>query len=569
MFNRIFSFAWVLIFMSLLVLTLNPCSAQFKFQHPGIPFNEADLERMNTNKDKEPWRAAYEVLLKDKCSQLDYRERGPHAKVNREPNENLSEYIDDSTAVFYQSVLYSVTGEKKYAENALRILRAWMKTHKEWGGGTVFLAASDHGLYFIQGAEILRYTYSGWTRQDTRDTESYCEEMLWPLFHFPRPLRYANQGAAQLKGGIAVAVFCNDQEKFYQVLEAYANDPGTGPLNILSNGQTGDSGRDQGHAFGMLKNMTFTCEVAHRQGVDLYSLLDNRLMVATEYYAKYNWGEDAVEWIPYGTPYGYYKTMGERGRKRESGYLTGYLEQAYGAFVVRAGKKLPYLTQFRDGQTPNVDTFLYRKDKDDSKLGRMPHSIPDHRLPVRYKFVGLNLDEGKTGKSTYDKSTRTITLNGAGDLYGGAEEDECFFELARLTKDATLVARVVSVSDSSRLAKGGLVFRESLNPDSKMLAVYGDSEDSMASTWRGGELGGGKPSQTFKDLGFPFWLKVERKKARVNAYVSHDGEAWTPIRSGRFEGVRSYYLGLFCTSLDSDEPSTVVFDHVQILGAGR
>jgi len=101
------------------------------------------------------------------------------------------------------------------------------------------LAASDHGLYFIQGAEILRYTYKKWTASDTRLMETYCEEMLWPLFHHPKPLRAANQGAAQLKGGMAVAVFLNDKEKFKQVIDAYRADPSAGILNTLPNGQTG------------------------------------------------------------------------------------------------------------------------------------------------------------------------------------------------------------------------------------------------------------------------------------------------------------------------------------------
>jgi len=487
--------------------------------------------------------------------------QGPLKFVNREPHVGMNEFTSDSTAVLHQSILYSVTGNEKYAENALKIIRAWTKEHTEWGGGTVFLAASDHGLYFIQGSEILRYTYKKWTAEDTKLMENYCERMLWPLFHHPKPLRAANQGAAQLKGGVAVAVFMNDKEKFKQVIDAYRADPSAGILNTLPNGQTGDSGRDQGHAFGMLKNMAFTAEVAFRQNINLYSLLDDRLLTVSEYWSKYNLGEDVVPWIPYGTAYGYYPTIGEKGRKSNVGYATGYLETIYGAYTVRNKKESPFLKKMRDAQEPNIDTFLYRKDKDNSSAKVNVYVIKDHVKPKRFEPKAVNLGSVKKGTGEFDRKTGAWSLSGAGDVYGKGDSDRGFFQLQEMSEDATIVARVVSVEESSKPTKAGIVFRASDEAASDMLAVFGDGHDNASATWRGGNARGA--SQDFKEMSLPIWVKIEKKWNRVNGYSSPDGKHWTPIRSCLFDPTKKYYLGLFSTS-NTDELATAVMDNVKI-----
>jgi len=513
-----------------------------EFHHPGIPFNKDDLKRMKEKKRHTPWKAAYKKLENDRRSSLDYKMKGPFEFVNREPNENLGEYIDDSTAVLHQSILYSVTGKEQYAENALKIIRAWTKEHTKWGGGTVFLAASDHGLYFIQGAEILRYTYKGWTENDTKQMETYCIDMLWPLFHFPKPLRAANQGAAQLKGGMAVAVFCNDKERFVQVIDAFRADPSAGILNTLENGQTGDSGRDQGHAFGMLKNLTFTAEVAHRQDVDLYSLLDNRLLKISEYWSKYNLGEEVVPWVPYGTAYGFYPTIGAKGRKSNVGYATGYLETVYAAYTVRRNLKAPFLKKMRDAQEPNIDTFLYRKDKDSSVAKATVYLRRDHTRAIDFKPKSRTLGSVSRGAGKFDSQTEVWSLSGAGDVYGGRDSDTGYFKLQEMTKDATIVTRITSIEDIGRHSKAGIIFRRELDASSDMLAVFGNANEEGEATWRGGNTRG--KAQKFSDVTFPLWLKIEKKGPRVNGYVSPDGKHWTPISSCTFEPSKKYYLGL-------------------------
>ena len=62
----------------------------------------------------------------------------------------------------------------------------------------------------------------------------------------------------------------------------------TGSINPF--GQSSESGRDQAHTQLGLGNFGEAFQMAWNQGDDLFSLLDNRLLVGYEYTARYNLG---------------------------------------------------------------------------------------------------------------------------------------------------------------------------------------------------------------------------------------------------------------------------------------
>jgi hypothetical protein len=46
--------------------------------------------------------------------------------------------------------------------------------------------------------------------------------------------------------------------------------------------------RDQGHSYGQLMHLAWIAEVYWKQGVDVYSDLDNRLLADGEFFSRYN-----------------------------------------------------------------------------------------------------------------------------------------------------------------------------------------------------------------------------------------------------------------------------------------
>ena len=100
--------------------------------------------------------------------------------------------------------------------------------------------------------------------------------------------------------GGAMAVFCDDRERFDLVVHLFRTAPACGLANTLSIGEIGESGRDQGHAYGQWLNMAMLAEICWKQGVDLFAEHDNRLLAVGEYFARSNLMEP-TPFVPFGT----------------------------------------------------------------------------------------------------------------------------------------------------------------------------------------------------------------------------------------------------------------------------
>ncbi len=530
------------------------------FVHPGIPWTTNDLDQMKAHRTMHPWSKGWEIISNSNEAKLGYNMRGPAVNVDRK-DKNI---IYDSDAVLYHALQWYFTGNETYAEEAIDILMAWGTTHKTWSGNAVHLHAAYRGGTFVKGAEILRHTYPGWTEENTTVCENYFSEIIWPQFRLPDPVRAANQGANNLWGAIQVAIFCNDREKFDMCIDAYLNDACSGISNTLPNGQCGDTGRDQGHAMGMLENMASFCEIAWAQGVDLYRVLNNRLLIAHEYWCKYNLGED-VEFIPYGTCYNYFPTIGAKNRTSNQVYSVMVNEQIYGAYVVRKGLEAPYLTKYRKGIRFDKYTFLHRKDE---SFKTQALTIVEPEASLRKSEIkslkGVNIGSvDLKGKNKY--RNKTWKLTGAGsDISGDNNEDAYYFAYTKLSGDGSLIAKVTSIESVNNNAKAAVIIRETLQPDSKTASVSVHATNGAEFTSRGFYAADGKGSLFDSDATVPVWIKIERRGNNIVGYVGPDGVSWSPMQNTSFAISEEYYIGLGVSSSDKNKPCTVLFTDVQI-----
>jgi hypothetical protein len=101
-----------------------------------------------------------------------------------------------------------------------------------------------------------------------------------------------NWGASMTATMIAIGVFTNDREKFNHAM-AYFNSKKDGSLEayIYPSGQCQETCRDVGHTQMGIGALVDVCEVAWKQGIDLYGKLDNRLSKGLEYSARVLLGE--------------------------------------------------------------------------------------------------------------------------------------------------------------------------------------------------------------------------------------------------------------------------------------
>jgi regulation of enolase protein 1 (concanavalin A-like superfamily) len=546
------------------------------FTHPGIPLTMADLNQLKANLNTQPWKAAYALLLADPHSQLSYVIQGPFATVSRTPDVNLGQYGNDMQAVFNLARLWVFTGNTAYAQRAHDILLAWATTHTSWGGAESYLTMGDYAYRMYGGADILRGTWPGWSPQDTATCKAYFNNVYWSAAAVPSPLRSANQGVEQLITGVGVAVFNDDLEKFNQCLQAFRADAVGGLADSLSSGVIGDSGRDEGHAYGELMHLSWIAEVFWKQGVDVYSELDNRLLAAGEFYSRYNLGLP-TPFMQFGSEYDIYPSHGAA--PESSPQPPDVLNLIYGAYAVRKGLSAPYVSQYRSVRPETADSFVFRKSADLSTAAPPAPLIPPAPTASVTTLNGSDIG-GATppGSATYRAAT--WTLQGAGTDIGGAS-DSFHFAYRSVTGNATIIARVMSVQNTAGDAKAGVMIRESLASNANMMGLYMLPQTTInANTgprafvnMRGQTASShNASSQTHRlwdntTVSIPYWLKLERVGNRITAFHSTDGASWSTIQCADFPLSGTVSIGLAVSSRVPGTLNVATFTNVRITGA--
>lgn len=564
-------------------------------KHPGCLFGLEDLEYLSTVARNEP--TAYNKFIAQEKALMGYSMKGPFKVVGREPNLNLVEYESDGMAVFFQAIQWYMTENEQYAKNAMRILRAWATTHKEWSGTTARLTAGDTSMLMAAGAEILRACYIGWESELNGILENYFMNVVWPIIggntdkKTLEALSAANQGAMELRGAIAIAAFLDDKEMFDNVMEAAIYHPAAGLLyNFLPSGQYSDFGRDMGHAGGMLMDWAKIAEIAWHQGVDLYGLGDNRLMKATEYYCEYCMTD--IDWKDryelFGAQYSWYRApSSNRGfsaaaeedrRNDKHDWLNGFYLYK-GAYENRKGLPvLQWTTKYAD-KIESVhgleveEIFLYTRQKhaETASIPVIKEVSANLVMPLE-----LTIENNKYDAILSQEDGGNYVLSGKGRMSGA-----CSMAYYKMQGDGAFIAKLnnITVNNQKQIGYAGLMIRESMEDDISHSWVYtnyngtGLSDKNYVVTFYD-KLYNYRFEHSFDPKEntpmFPIWLKIERQGNRIASYDSYDGKTW--VANGfkykkDSELQDAYLIGMVVTCNDSNISTTVEaeFSEVQLL----
>ena len=573
---KLFSKIAVSVLSALLILPAcaqqNPAPKSAGFVHPGLPLTKSDLATLKVNLDKEPWKSGYAQLTASPNSSLDYKMQGPFEQLSRTPNVHLGEYRSDMQAVYNLARMWVFTGNPAYAQKGRDILLAWATTHKSWGGAESYLTMGDFAYRMYGGADLLRGTWPGWTQADTDTCKKYFLDVYW-WQKGDRPLRSANQGALQLVTCVGIAVFCDDREKFDECVRAFRFDANGGLANSLSNGEIGDYGRDQGHSYGQLMTYAWIAEVFYKQGVDVYSDLDNRLLAAGEHYARYNLGTP-TPWVPFGTKYDYF-WKGHGGEPEGAKRPADVHNMLIGAYVVRKGMSAPFMTQYRDERGEDMESFVFRKSADTSTAKSLPPLPVAPTAPITSGF--LNADVGgatPAGSATFQNGTWTV--RGAGQNIWGRGPQSYHFTYKQVTGDFTFIARLKSFEATDTNANFGVMMSDGLQPDAKRRVYLGFVRRTGAPPIADIHLRGftGASHDTTDEMThdgppemLPHWFKFQRIGSRITIFHSADGANWTPGQSAEYDGwTDGAYVGLVVCSRVGGELATATLTDVRITG---
>ncbi len=286
----------------LIILTLSfSVAGQKKLVHPGMLNSKIELDfiRKKIKAGEEPWSSSFKLLQADDHAKPEWQPK-PMADVIRgsynNPNIGAGDLGHDAQAAYIQSLEWSLTGDKQYARKAIEIMNAWSCKLKSITGSDMQLLAGITGYKFCNAAEIIRHTSKLWNKKDQHQFEQMLLTIYYPLVKNYKPQANGNWDDSMIATTMCIGIFMNDTAMYHGAVEYAKNGHSNGaiPNYIRESGQCQESGRDQQHTQLGLGYVADFCEIAWKQGDDLYGAFDNRVAVGFEYTAKYNLGEEVV-----------------------------------------------------------------------------------------------------------------------------------------------------------------------------------------------------------------------------------------------------------------------------------
>lgn len=266
-------------------------SAQ-KFIHPGIGQTSADLEYMKKQvlAGEQPWKDAFDRLKAATNLQFEVK---PHTHVLRgsygKPNIGGDDLSKSSDLAYNCAIMWYITNEKAYAEKAIEIINAWSPVIWDFDYNDAKLLAGWTGHQLCNAAEILRYTDSGWQQKDIDRFTEMLMTVYYPLMRFYYPQANGNWDGAIINSILAIAIFTDNREMFDNAINHFLHAPVNGSIfkYIYPSGQCQESMRDQAHVQLGLGEFAGAAKIAYTQGVDLFSIANNRIALGYEYTAGF------------------------------------------------------------------------------------------------------------------------------------------------------------------------------------------------------------------------------------------------------------------------------------------
>jgi len=332
------------------------------FVHPGLLHGTEDLARMKARvaAGAQPWTQGWNRLVANAHAALTWTPR-PAAMVYRGANgtnpENYAQLFNDAAAAYALALRWHISGDSAYADKAIQVLNAWSAVLTGIDGTSdKFLASGLYGYQLANAAELMR-AYPGWAAADFARFRMMMRNVFYAMNHDFLVRHngacishyWANWDLCNMDSMLAIGVLLDDRAIYDEAVAYFKNGAGNGAIDKAvffvhpgNLGQWQESGRDQGHNTLGIGLMGALCEMAWKQGDDLYGYGSNRFLAGAEYVAQYNLGNQ-VPYVTYDNCDAVNQTViSSSGR----GDLRPIWELVYNHYVVRRGLTAPNVATY-------------------------------------------------------------------------------------------------------------------------------------------------------------------------------------------------------------------------------
>jgi hypothetical protein len=288
-------------FIALLIL-LSPARAQ-KLVHPGINQTAADLSHMKKMvlEGKQPYKDAFYRLKAAADTPFaviphTHVLRGPYGR----PNIGGDDLSRSANMAYNYALVWYITNDKSYANKAIEVLNTWSPVLWHFDYNDAKLLAAWTGHILCNAAEILRYSNSGWQQKDIDAFTNMLMTVYYPLMRNYYPQANGNWDGAIIHSVMSIAIFTDNRKMFDNAVDHFLHAPVNGSIfkYIYPNGQCQETARDQGHVQLGIGEFAGAAQVAYTQGVDLFSIADNRIGLGFEYTAGFILGHTPHSYVP-------------------------------------------------------------------------------------------------------------------------------------------------------------------------------------------------------------------------------------------------------------------------------
>jgi hypothetical protein len=286
-------------------------------KHPGVLVSREQLNfiKRQVQEKKEPIFGEFQKAVASQYAALDYKMQGPPSTGVIEcgsyskPDHGCHAENADATAAYLQAVLWWITGDRRYADDSIRIMNTYSHQLKGYTLSNAPLQAAWSAEVWPRAAEIIRYSHAGWKAEDVQAFSDMLTKLNLPLIHDGGP-QNGNWELSMIEGMIGIAVFTDDralldhaEKMWHERVPAYfynykldGDHPkplprdnghttwnGATVFDASTSGIAQETCRDLGHTGYGISATLNAAETAHIQGDKLYESEQTRLITAMEF----------------------------------------------------------------------------------------------------------------------------------------------------------------------------------------------------------------------------------------------------------------------------------------------